>query len=235
VSRNFLQYCSGAISVLNSQFEASRIIKHNAAAGSIREQIIKDFLRSHLPELVSVISGLIIDVDDNYSKQQDIVLVLKSIPRLQFASSQDLIFQDGVVATIEVKSRLDAATMRSIGENIKSVRDLKSAIATTASMGVVHNWPQNKILTAIVCYDGILFDSIHSTLEELGDDSRPDLILDLSKGLLIRNHGLLTPKNGAQSYILMNGANQGFAFFLTVLTEITGTLSSRGIQWRRYL
>lgn len=85
-------YCETAIETLQSQYRATRLLQHSATAGSAREQLIKDFLIGHLPELVSVVSGQIFDAQNTFSRQQDIVLVLKSMPRLPFASGNDLIF-----------------------------------------------------------------------------------------------------------------------------------------------
>lgn len=233
--QKFLQrYCESAIAILNSQYAATKVLRHNATAGAAREQLIKDFLSSHLPELITVVSGQIVDAGENYSKQQDIVLVLKSMPRLQFASGSDLIFQEGVVATIEIKTSLDTVTLKSIGDNIASVRNLHPSIGASAQLGITHNWPSNKILTAIITYGGANLDAIAESLISLPDNSKPDLLLDLSKGLLIRNHDLLFPKQDAFEYILVNNPAEGFKFFLTFLTEITGTISSRGVMWRQY-
>ena len=80
--------------------------------------MIKDFLIGHLPELVSVVSGQIFDAQNTFSRQQDIVLVLKSMPRLPFASGNDLIFQEGVVSTLEIKTNLNAVMLSQIGLNI---------------------------------------------------------------------------------------------------------------------
>lgn len=231
----FLQkYCENALAVLNSQFAATKVLRHNATAGAAREQLIKDFLSNHLPRLITVVSGQIVDAEDNYSKQQDVVLVLNSMPRLPFASSNDLIFQEGVVATIEIKTSLDTATLNAIGENIASVRSLLSRNVASAAMGITHNWPLSQILTAIITYGGASLESLSKPLLSLDEKLKPDLLLDLSKGLLVRNNGLLLPKQSEHEYLLVNDPAEGFKFFLTFLTEITGTLSSRGILWRGY-
>ena len=87
------KYFECALTVLNSQCDATTVLQHKATAGAVREQLIKDFLSDHLPELITVVSGQIVDSSDNYSKQQDIVLLLKSMPRLPFASGSDFIFK----------------------------------------------------------------------------------------------------------------------------------------------
>ena len=233
-SKSLQIYCESVLSILNSQYAATKILRHNATAGAAREQLIKDFLSNHLPELITVVSGQIVDADDYFSKQQDIVLVLKSMPRLSFTSGSDLIFQEGVVATIEIKTTLDTATIKAIGENIASVRSLRPSIGAFSQMGITHSWPANKILTAIVTYGGASLEVLAEPLFTLNDSSKPDLLLDLSKGLLVRNNSLLLQKQSEHDYILVNNPAEGFKLFLTFLTEITGTLSSRGVLWRNY-
>ncbi|MCK4823461.1 hypothetical protein KA005_47355 [bacterium] len=231
----FQTYCENSLEILHSEYEATKVLNHNATAGAAREQILKDFLSEHLPELITVLSGQIFDSEDNYSKQQDIVLVLKSMPRLQFASEIDLMFQEGVVATIEVKTSLNSAVLKSIGDNIASVRSLKSASFASAQMGISHKWPSHKVLTAIVTYGGTRLELILDQLSELSTEQKPDLLLDLSQGLLVRNHGLLVDEQGETEYLIEKDPAVGFKLFLTFLTEITGTLSARGVNWRSYL
>lgn len=227
-------YCETAIETLQSQYKATRLLKHSATAGAAREQLIKDFLISHLPELVSVVSGQIFDAQNKFSCQQDIVLVLKSMPRLPFASGNDMIFQEGVVSTLEIKTTLNGTVLGSICQNIESVRSLQPNIGASAQLGITHSWPSTKILTAVVTYEAASIENLVNTLECISEPGRPDLILDLSKGLLIRNHGLLLPQQPSSAYIFIPDAAQGFMCFLTFLTEITGTISSRGVQWRQY-
>ena len=231
----FHNYCESALSVLKSQYEATKVLQHNSTAGSVREQIIKDFLSNHLPESITLVSGQIFDSDDKFSKQQDIVMVLKSMPRLPFASDNDLIFQEGVISTIEIKTALNSTVLKSIGENISSVRALKSCIGASAQMGISHSWPNNKILTSIVTYGGSKLVSHIDQIAQPESSQKPDLLLDLSQGLLIKNHGLLVQEQGDIEYVLVDNAAEGFKMFLTFLTEITGTLSARGVLWRKYL
>jgi len=228
------RYCEAALAVLNSQYDATKVLAHSATVGTVREQIIKDFLSAHLPELVSVVSGQIFDSQNNYSRQQDIVLVLKSMPRLPFASGNDLIYTEGVVATIEVKTELGPSTVAAVCENISSVRKLSPGAVASVQMAVTYGWPATKILTSVVTYGGSSLEAHASKLGDLPVESRPDLLLDLSKGLLVRNHGLLVPQRDSADYVLVMDAAEGFKRFLTFLTEITGTLAFRGVHWRQY-
>ncbi len=245
----FPKYCEAALATLKSQFEATKVLKHNPTIGSVREQLIKDFLTSHLPELVTVVSGQIADAKGNYSKQQDMVLVLKSMPRLPFASGNDLIFCEGVIATIEVKSTLDKPTLIEIGKNILSIRKLKPNISSTAIMGNIAGWNPNRVYTGIIAYEGNNLSSLKDTLEakDFNEDSKPDFLLHLNQGILIRKVQYTAPvdplfvyllheeyPNQISSYSMVDKPAEGFMQFLTFLTEITGILSSRGVHWREY-
>lgn len=228
-------YCHSAIQVLDAQFAVSAAMTHGSSLGMIREQAIRDFLENHLPTLVSVVSGQVFDADGTRSTQQDVVIVLKSVPRLPFASGIDLIYADGVVATVEVKSSLSGPVLKSAGEGIKSVRSLVPKIMGTTAIGVSHRWPSTRILSAVVAYGGSSLSTLATVVDAMTPETRPDLVLDLKQGLLIRNEGLLVDNQGSSaSYLVIDGPAEGFMMFLTFLTEITGTLAHRMVDWRAY-
>jgi len=55
-------------------FEATRKIKHNPTKGRLREAlVIEQFLKPYIPERFTVSSGLIMDVEQNESRQQDLM------------------------------------------------------------------------------------------------------------------------------------------------------------------
>jgi hypothetical protein len=50
------------------------IKKHNPAIGILTEEILRDFLRSHLPKIVSVEQGFILTTNGELSKQCDLII-----------------------------------------------------------------------------------------------------------------------------------------------------------------
>lgn len=231
-----LDYCRLAVGILRQQCEAASLIGHRASMGEVRETILKDFLRDHLPELVNITSGVIIDHEGATSRQQDVVLVLKSMPRLPFSDQTQLIFMEGVLAVVEIKSMLDGDAMRRTCENITSVKALKHAGGAGAQMGVIlggHRWPGTEVFTALVAYGGISFEAVQAACKDVESTKRPDLVLDLSRGIMVKNGGLLPPE-GIGDWRVIDDPAVGFMVFLTVLTEITGTLTARGVNWRAY-
>ncbi|HHG3370011.1 DUF6602 domain-containing protein [Vibrio parahaemolyticus] len=229
------KYCEAAVSSLNAEYDKSKVVKHSATSGAIREGQIKDLLEKHLPSLVHVVSGQVFDSNDNYSKQQDIVLVHKSMPRLQFDSNLDLIFIEGVVATVEIKTHVSPSTMQSIGDNFRSVRALTTSVTSQSALSVNPNYSRSHILCALVTFTGAKFPSMQTVVSDLASGEKPDLLLDLSKGLLVINNGTILPKDpNFDDYIEIKGASKGLARFILILTEVTGALISRQVNWGSY-
>jgi len=232
--KQLVEYCQGAVNSLKAQYEMTNVLRHNGTAGSVRERLIQDFLISHLPEMTTVVSGMIVDSHDQRSKQQDIVLMLKSMPRLPFASGHDLIFQEGTVATIEIKTDISPSTLDKIAVNIESVKALTSSSTQGLQLGDL-DWPDERILTIVVTYGGSALTVIERKLINLAEKSQPDVYLDLSKGILIKNEGLILSQSGSDTYLLFNDPAVGLARLLALLSKVTGRLVMRNVNWNNYI
>lgn len=231
-----MEYCAAAVAALKAQYDMTSVLGHAATAGAAREILIQKFLIDHLPEMTSVVSGIIVDAKGNRSKQQDIVLMLKSMPRLRFASGHDLIFQEGAVATFEIKTSIvQRSVIEDIGANIRSVRGLSATSLGGASLGNL-DWPHARILTAVLTYNGSSLSTIAQWWESIPEGDRPDLYIDLSNGILVRNEGLIDPVDkGVGDYFIIEGAPLGLARFLTILTEKTAKIQFREVKWQDYI
>lgn len=231
-----LEYCLGAIKALTAQYEMTKVLGHAATAGAAREALVQNFLTDHLPEMATAVSGVIVDAQGNRSKQQDIVLMLKSMPRLRFASGHDLIFQEGAIATFEIKTAINTRkVIAEIGENIRSVRNLSPTSLAGARMGDL-SWDHARILTAVLTYGGTRLSTIAQWLDNIPETDRPDLYLDLSKGMLIKNDGSFElVKENSPQYLVVEKAALSLARFLTILATITGVIQLREVKWSAYI
>jgi len=228
-----IEYCEGAVRALTAQYEMTKVIGHSVSAGSVREKLIFDFLTAHLPEMTTAVSGVIVDSHSRRSKQQDVVLMLKSMPRLPFASGNDLIFQEGALATIEIKTDISPSVLDKIGENIESVKSLQPSSKAGSQLGDLR-WPWGRILAVVVTYGGSDLGIIQ---EKLGAMSLgcPDIYLDLTKGILVRNEGYLLEQTGSDAYLRFEGAGRGLAHFLALLSVVSGNFRLREIKWEKYM
>ncbi len=103
----------------------TRQIEHNGVKGSAREDLLKDYLRDLLPNKYSISSGIIIDFNQNQSKQQDFIIHdAFNCPSFFKTDSNTILPIESVYATIEIKSTLNYDTLKQSVENIESVRKL---------------------------------------------------------------------------------------------------------------
>lgn len=100
-------------------------ITHNGVKGSAREDLLKSYLRDLLPNKYSISSGIIIDYNQNQSKQQDFIIHdAFNCPSFFKTDSNTILPVESVYATIEVKSTLNYETLKQSVENVGSVRKL---------------------------------------------------------------------------------------------------------------
>jgi hypothetical protein len=97
---------------------------HGEIIGKAREFFVSEILRRFLPQALHVGSGQIVDTKGVLSKQIDIVIYRHDIPMLSSLASTNLYFVEGVIANLEVKSRLDSTEMQAALDNCRSVKDL---------------------------------------------------------------------------------------------------------------
>lgn len=100
-------------------------ITHNGVKGSAREDLLKSYLRDLLPNKYSISGGIIIDFNQNQSKQQDFIIHdAFNCPSFFKTDSNTILPVESVYATIEIKSTLNYDTLKQSVENVESVRKL---------------------------------------------------------------------------------------------------------------
>ena len=126
---------------------------HTLHKGTPREAFIRQFLQDHLSETIAIGTGEIIDCNSKPREprnQIDIVLYRRSYPKLDFGGGISGFLAESVVATIEVKSVLDAAAMRQSIQTAKNVKALTRNVTTAFTTG----FQPPAILNYVVAYDG---------------------------------------------------------------------------------
>lgn len=104
-------------------------IEHNGVKGNAREDLLKNYLKKLLPEKYSITSGIIIDNNQNQSRQQDFIIHdAFNCPSFFKTESNSILPIESVYATIEIKSTLDYSTLEQSVINVESVRKLDKLI-----------------------------------------------------------------------------------------------------------
>ena len=139
--------------VLLKQYEIPSGAGHTIHKGAPREAFVQNFLENHLPSLVDIGTGEIIDsnsMPDESRNQHDIVVYQRSLPKLHFADNISAFLIESVSATIEVKSILDEDAVRqAIGAAYK-VKAMKRA----PKCGITLGGDSNTLFCGVVAYTG---------------------------------------------------------------------------------
>ena len=173
---------------------------HPSIKGDGSEEILRRFLRKHLPKGLEIGKGQIIDHTGRQSRQCDVV-VYNPLRAPTFAQSDNhqVFPAEGVVAVIEVKTSLRRADIAEIVDRMKSVKSLdRSAFVSpwkeSDTLSLKYNWYGNEydfppILFFVFSFESGALEGIWEQLmidqTGLAVDSRVDSVYCLDKGALI--------------------------------------------------
>jgi hypothetical protein len=119
------QIFAQAAKKLRQDFDELSTVPHAGLKGSEAEEIVRRFLKGHLPSRFDVGSGFVIDLQDNISKQTDVIIYdALNCPVYRASDTAAIIPSDNVASVIEVKSRLDKDAMLDAFANANQVKGL---------------------------------------------------------------------------------------------------------------
>jgi hypothetical protein len=119
------QIFAQAAKKLRQDFDELSTVPHAGLKGHEAEDIVRKFLKGHIPARFDVGSGFVIDNLDNISKQTDLIIYdALNCPMYRASDNAAIIPSDNVAAVIEVKSRLDKQSMEEAFDNIREVKGL---------------------------------------------------------------------------------------------------------------
>ena len=101
---------------------------HSGVKGDASEEAFRSFLRGRLPASIGVVRGQVVDCTGALSRQADTILYDAMRTPMLFKTADDghqLVPAEGVLAVIEVKSRLKSQDLSGIIEHCRSVKSLK--------------------------------------------------------------------------------------------------------------
>lgn len=225
------------ITHLKSEFHNASIVGSPPDIGRLREIFLSHILKNMLPRSVEICSGVIFDADDNRSNQQDIVIYRRNMPRLSFGEGPQLLFAEGVIATIEVKSNIDATEFQRAMDNIKSVKSLNINIKSSGfSIGKM---PSKEIKCYVFSYDSVAQESIKKYLnvyiQAVEKKFWFDYLTVLDKFTLIRNDSSVFVTKENADYILDPASKWTILSFFIHLVHNLSEFALTEIDWTKYL
>ncbi|MGI8786016.1 MAG: DUF6602 domain-containing protein [Acidobacteriota bacterium] len=152
MSKRVAEVIKADLTTAIAEFNRDRDIPHAGTKGSSREDIVIRILGNYIPKKYGLIAGHAITADDDWSRQQDIIIYDQfNAPLIGRAGSAGIIVLiESVVATIEVKSALDTRELQDIGKKGADIQRLASKRRT----GSQH--PVPNILSAAFAFESSL-------------------------------------------------------------------------------
>jgi hypothetical protein len=180
-------------------------LPHGLSTGEANEETLREFLRMHLPASIGVTKGFVIDSKggttrgEGVSRQADIVLYDAAVTPILFTSaegSQQLVPSEGVIAVIEVKTKIDKSDLPGIITHMQSVKALdKSAYFPHSKMIVTTTdiYDSRYTIPPTMYYvfsfeSGKLYDlgeELNCLQEGFPVDKRIDCVCVLDKGVIL--------------------------------------------------
>jgi hypothetical protein len=183
---------SQAAKKLRDDFEYIRNTNpHAGEKGGETEDKVREFLNGHIPKRFQVAAGFVIDVDNQMSDHQDVLIYdAQSSAVYRYDGNNQIIPADAVAVVMEVKSVLNRSHLENAYEKIADVKRLKknpmsdmdqnataSKLITTGTLGIVLGFRSD-----------IDLDTLAAHCVELNDNyetmHRPDLIVVLDVGVI---------------------------------------------------
>ncbi len=204
-----------AIEHFGADLKASAGTKHSVVKGTEREQSLTSFFRERLPERFGVTSGEVVDLNGQTGPRLDILIYDRYGDFTFNSGNQSILAAEALLASVEIKSRLNAGEVRKCVEAARKLRRLRrmignSAAETSRSTRTVKN--RARYMHCVFAFDTDLTDTKWTKKEadrfdrKMGGDHMIDAVYVLGRGLINFNY------RKARSEDIAGGAITSFYF-----------------------
>jgi hypothetical protein len=169
------EYWSGVLQRLQAEVDLfNSLIKHSGEKGRENELSLARILEKLVPRKYGIGSGMLIDSQDSYSSQTDIVVFNQADDPGVLAQTNQVLFPvENVKVCIEVKTTVGKDE---IIDCAKKVRSVKALVSTSE---------RSRPIYALVGYKASTYvDTLVSNLADLPLVDRPDIVCILNVGLV---------------------------------------------------
>lgn len=180
------KYFKDKANELLSQYHTSSNQVASDNLGKNRENFLNSFLKKSLPPRLKVVSGELIDSENNHTGQIDTIIIRDDCPSLDFGNENSYLVE-GVFATLEIKSTLNKETLAKAVNSLLKVSKLTVPEPSIKFGGYYLNRP----LRILFSYTGIKFGKIVEHINENNWQEVFDLICVLDQGVIARKGKLL--------------------------------------------
>jgi len=237
----------GIANQLKTDFDSlSSQIKHSGTKGSIREDVLIEFLRKHIPNRYAVNKGEIISSKDETSKQIDVIIYDREYhPVFYSVGGNVLVPSESVMTIIEVKSNLTKKTFKDAVENIKSVKNMdKTAFHKNPNYGATST--EDGQTYQVIPTRGYLFayntnmklETLGNELIKLNNKEKINFVCILNKGVILyhnKDNNKIDQVPCKSSRIAFSYTEYTLPWFLNILITHLGPAWSHPTNISKYL
>ncbi|MCD4751474.1 MAG: hypothetical protein K8R40_00190 [Anaerolineaceae bacterium] len=229
--------------LLLSMYENSKQQKASYNLGINRENILNNFLSGNLPNRLKFVNGEIIDSKGTHSGQIDIIIFRDDTPSLNFFGSNTYIIE-GVLAVVEVKSKLTRKSLNSAINTLKKVEVLEPKHHGMSLVGPIinqndENDMKRKViecpLRMIFAYESASWDLILNEIDKNQASELIDYIGVLNRGAIHKN-GLWFNYNFEDNvdFVIYDNPVSSLALLYFFLSNFSSSILMRFIDMSEY-
>ncbi|MFB7112312.1 DUF6602 domain-containing protein [Streptomyces sp. NPDC056291] len=177
------EYWSGVLRRLQAEVDIfNKLVRHWGERGRENELSLARLLENLVPQRYGVGSGMVIDCEDRYSQQTDIVVFNQADEPAFLAQSNQVLFPiENVRACIEVKTTVNKDEIKESGTKRESLHKLIPKQSTHPLFHFVGYTPSQHA------------ETLAGHLRGLEDKQRPDLFCIVDNGMIGGRRELLHP------------------------------------------
>lgn len=173
------EYWAGVLQRLQAEVSVfAALVAHEGERGRENEAVLARILDGFVPLRYGIGSGLLVDTEDHYSRQTDIVLFDQSDEPRLFAQTTQLLFPiESVLASIEIKTTLRGGDIEDCFAKAKDMRELVTARRHP-------NGASHPLFVVLAYRAGQEPATIMRKLLAADPEQRPDLLCVVEQGIL---------------------------------------------------
>jgi hypothetical protein len=153
--------------------------------GGEAEELVRSFLRDHIPRRFDVGSGFILDQKNNVSKQTDVIIFdALNCPTYRASVTAAIYPANNVAAVVEVKSKLDSRELEDAFKKIASAKSLaKTRTPEGANLMIEQTFGAVFAFESVISLDAIM-DGYIKWIKANGLGGHTDVICISDKGII---------------------------------------------------
>lgn len=231
-------------------------LEHNGVVGQEGEKIVATFLRERLPASIGVTTGEILDAEGGRSRQTDIILYDAARTPMLFSGEENdthVVPAEGVLAVIEVKTRLRSGDLETCLANCRSVKQRVRAAYFPEVNQVRHiayggEWDDLPIFYSVfgAAADNFYAERLNKLQSAVPVHERIDMLcyldrgvsinveLDLSNGIEVAGN-VISPRSLPKGGLANVETSKSLLIWYAMLASIVMQVGTRPIDITKYV